>query len=246
VKPSRWQILFGTALIGLSAFVYILQIQIFKTPRDTFFYLFQDLAFVPISVLMVTVIIDQVLRIREKRALLKKMNMVIGAFFSDVGSDLLRLLSAFDTNYEDTRKMLVVTMEWSGSEFSSAEKSLRGYEYGIDSRNVDLAEVKNFLIGKRRFLLGLLENPNLLEHETFTDMLWAVFHFAEELNHRKDTKQLPASDLKHLSGDIRRAYVLLISEWLSYMKHLKNDYPYLFSLAVRTNPFNPEASVEVK
>jgi hypothetical protein len=26
------------------------------------------------------------------------------------------------------------------------------------------------------------------------------------------------------------------------MKHLKEDYPYLFSLAVRTNPFNPDAS----
>jgi hypothetical protein len=30
------------------------------------------------------------------------------------------------------------------------------------------------------------------------------------------------------------------------MEHLKNDYPYLFSLAVRTNPFDPNASVEVK
>jgi hypothetical protein len=30
------------------------------------------------------------------------------------------------------------------------------------------------------------------------------------------------------------------------MKHLKADYPYLFSLAVRTNPFDANASVEVK
>ena len=106
--------------------------------------------------------------------------------------------------------------------------------------------MKDFLNRKEAFLLRLLENPNLLEHETFTDLLWAVFHFTEELDSRTDTKQLPVSDLKHLSGDIKRAYVLLISEWLSYMKHLKTDYPYLFSLAVRTNPFNPEASVEVK
>lgn len=26
------------------------------------------------------------------------------------------------------------------------------------------------------------------------------------------------------------------------MKHLKESYPYLFSLAVRTNPFDPAAS----
>jgi len=30
-----------------------------------------------------------------------------------------------------------------------------------------------------------------------------------------------------------------------YMQHLKNDYPYLFSLAVRMNPMNPEAHAEI-
>ena len=39
---------------------------------------------------------------------------------------------------------------------------------------------------------------------------------------------------------------MLIIEWLAYMKHLKESYPYLFSLAVRTNPFDPAASPEVK
>jgi hypothetical protein len=29
------------------------------------------------------------------------------------------------------------------------------------------------------------------------------------------------------------------------MQHLKTDYLYLFSLAVRTNPFDPDARVEV-
>jgi hypothetical protein len=49
-----------------------------------------------------------------------------------------------------------------------------------------------------------------------------------------------------LNVDIKRVYQLLVREWLSHMEHLKSDYPYLFSLAVRTNPFNPEASAEVK
>jgi len=48
-----------------------------------------------------------------------------------------------------------------------------------------------------------------------------------------------------LLGDVRRAYGLLASEWLSYMKHLRDNYPYLFSLAMRTNPFDPQASPEV-
>jgi hypothetical protein len=29
------------------------------------------------------------------------------------------------------------------------------------------------------------------------------------------------------------------------MKHLRDNYPYLFSLAMRTNPFDPHTSTEV-
>jgi hypothetical protein len=246
MKHLKWQIFFGISLVSLSALVYLVQIEIFKTPRDTFFYIFQDLAFVPISVLMVTLIIDQVLRIREKRALLKKMNMVIGAFFSEVGTDLLKLFAHFDLHYETLSRNLIISDKWSEQDFSQIKKQLKGFDYRLDSKKGDLEVLKSFLIGKRNFLLGLLENPNLLEHESFTDLLWAVFHLTEELNCRADTRGLPDADYKHLSGDIRRAYVLLISEWLSYMKHLKVDYPYLFSLAVRTNPFDPDALPEVK
>lgn len=45
MKPSHWQIIFRTSLIALSGLVYIVQIGIFKAPRDTFFYLFRDLAY---------------------------------------------------------------------------------------------------------------------------------------------------------------------------------------------------------
>lgn len=246
MKSLKWQILFGISLIALSAVVYFIQIQIFQTPRSTFFYFFQDIAFVPISVLMVTLIIDQVLRIREKRSLLKKMNMVIGAFFSEVGTDLLKLIALFDLHYETLSRNLIITDRWSEQDFSRIIKQLKDFDYTLDSKKGNLEVLKSFLTGKRNFLLRLLENPNLLEHESFTNLLWAVFHLTEELNFRADTRGLPDTDYKHLSGDIRRAYILLISEWLSYMKHLKVDYPYLFSLAVRTNPFDPDALPEVK
>jgi len=39
---------------------------------------------------------------------------------------------------------------------------------------------------------------------------------------------------------------LLVHQWLDYMKHLKDNYPYLFSLAMRANPFDQDASPIVK
>ena len=101
------------------------------------------------------------------------------------------------------------------------------------------------MIDKRSFLLVLLENPSLLEHETFTELLRAVFHLTEELEQRNDLKYLPRADYEHLELDIERAYKLLINEWLQYMEYLMIEYPYLFSLAIRTNPFDPNAKVEI-
>jgi hypothetical protein len=246
MKHIKWQTTLGISLVALSVCIYFIQIEIFRTPRDTFFYLFQDRAFVPISVLVDTLIIDKLLRIREKRALLKKMNMVIGAFFSEVGTTLLKSFANFDLHYDKIRRNLVITSDWSEQDFSNVSKQLREYDYEVYSKKGDLEDLKHFLMGKRDFLLGLLENPNLLEHESFTDVLWAVFHLTEELASRADVRGLPDTDYNHLSGDIKRAYISLVSEWVIYMKHLKVDYPYLFSLAVRTNPFNPDASPEVR
>jgi hypothetical protein len=120
------------------------------------------------------------------------------------------------------------------------------YDCRIVSQRGNLEELRAFLVAKRDFLLRLLENPNLLEHESFTELLWAVLHLAEELSYRDDVKQLPESDYAHLSSDIKRAYTLLLREWLGYMQHLRSDYPYLFSLALRMNPFDPNASPEVR
>lgn len=88
--------------------------------------------------------------------------------------------------------------------------------------------------------------PNLLEHESFTELLRAVCHLTQELSHRKDLIELPDTDYEHLAGDIKRAYVLLVHEWVDYMKYLKDNYPYFFSLAMRTNPFDQDASPIVK
>jgi hypothetical protein len=246
MKRLRGQILLGVALIAMSAVLFVLQIRIFHDERDTFFYLFQDLAFVPIQVLLVTVIVDQVLRIRAKIAMLNKLNMVIGTFFSEVGTRLLRLFSGFDHHYDDIRRNLVVAKDWTDLKFSKVAKEVGSYNYRLDYKRRDLNELKTFLAAKRGFLLRLLENQNLLEHETFTDLLWAVFHLTEELEARENLAQLSKPDGEHIAGDMRRAYGSLIVEWLAYMKHLKNEYPYLFSLALRTNPFDPDVSVAVK
>lgn len=246
MKRLSWQTRLGLGLILLSGLIYSIHYMIFRDIRHIFIYLTGDIAFLPIEVLFVTLIISQLLSRREKRIRLEKMNMVIGTFFSGVGIKLLRYFSDFDPSLEEIRNNLIVTDKWTEKEFSNISKRLRSYDYKVDIYRVDLGVLKNFLMGEMKFLMRLLENPNLLEHETFTELLRAVFHLAEELAARENVKNLPEADYQHLAGDIKRAYSLLVYEWLNYMKYLKNNYPYLFSLAMRTNPFDQNATPEIK
>jgi hypothetical protein len=245
-KHFRWQIIFAASLICLSAILYFIHYAIYRDAHHIFLYLIGDIAFVPIEVLLVTVIINQVLSAREKNARMQKLNMVIGAFFSELGTKLLAHLSDWDPHLDSIRKELMVTGDWSPDNFSAVSKRLRRYGYGIDIQRVDLEGLRKFLGVKIDFLLRLLENPTLLEHESFTDLLWAVFHLAEELGAREKLGALPQSDYEHLAGDMKRIYGLLVHEWLNYMEHLKSNFPYLFSLAIRTNPFDQEASPIVR
>ena len=241
-----WQILLGLSLIALSALGYFIHYFIFRDTHHIFIYLIGDIAFVFLEVLLVTLILHQLLRYREKKAMLNKLNMVIWAFFSEVGGELLKIFINFDTKSSEITQDLIITNESFEKEFSKICKTIENHTYNIDSKRGDLKNIRNFLKEKRQFLLNLLENPNLLEHESFTNLLWAVFHLTEELTLRGSLNGLQKTDCKHLAGDMKRAYHLLILEWLDYMKHLKVNYPYLFSLAVRTNPFDANASVEVR
>jgi hypothetical protein len=246
VKRERWYVLFGAALVVSSVLLYLLHYAVFRDAHHIYIYLLGDIAFLPLEVLLVTLVVDILLSSRDKRASLKKMNMVIGAFFSEVGTALLRDLSRFDAEANEKRSVFAQCGAWKDADFTQVRQELHDMSFGCESRAGDLEPVRGFLVGERDFMVRLLENPMLLEHESFTDLLWAVFHLTEELASRPTLAGLPDPDLDHLSGDMGRAYGLLAGQWLDYMRHLESAYPYLFSLAVRLNPFNPDAEAMIR
>jgi len=245
MKNKRWYISLGIILIATSAILYFLQIHLFHKIEDTEFYFLQDLAFVPLQVFLVVLILDRWLRRKEKEDLLSKLNMIIGVFFSEVGTELLSRFITFEQKPETLIQYMRVDKSWKNQDFSNAQNAIDAYHFDITVTPDSLSSLRDFLHAQRDTMLRLLENPNLLEHDTFTDLLWAIFHLTEELIFRPDFNNLPETDIAHLKGDIVRAFKLLCIEWLAYMNHLQKDYPYLFSLALRRNPFNNESSVIV-
>ena len=238
-----WKAQLIAVLIGLSLAFYALHYLIFHDLRHIAIYLISDIAFMFLNVLVVVLLIEGLLEQREKKAILEKMNMVIGTFFSEVGLELLRRFAVFVENPDKLSPSVSIEPQWTPRDFENARQAARGFSYAIRPDPAQLAELRRLLTAKYPFLLRLLENPNLLEHASFTDLLWAVFHLAEELSYRGERlDSLPANDYLHLAGDLKRAYSQIVSEWIAYVEHLKGTYPFLYSLAVRINPLSPHPS----
>jgi len=111
-KDKIYRITFGVSLIILAFLVYLLHWLIFRDFRHILLYLIGDIAFLFIQVLLVTMIIEQFLNERERRSKFQKLNMVIGAFFSEVGTPLLRYFMEFDKKTETLQKQLSVDDNW--------------------------------------------------------------------------------------------------------------------------------------
>lgn len=178
---------------------------------------------------------------RDSQNRMRKVNMVLGVFFSEAGNHLLRLFSRHQEGNGELHRELEITPLWTREQFNAARKRISAAGLRVRSGQIDLSELNAFLRCKRDFFVGLMENPVLVEHEGFSEALLAVFHLQDELQSRNDLTVLPETDRQHLTGDMTRAYGQLVDQWLVYLAHLKEQYPYIFSLAVRNNPFNPEA-----
>ncbi len=243
MDDRKWTFYLAAGLVALSAALYALHFAIYQDFHHIGIYFLGELAFLPIEVLLVTLILHQLLERRARQVKLEKMNMVIGTFFSTIGTEILTLFSDHDPRMPEFRERMVISEKWSPDDFARVQVDLSRYTCDITITEIDLPALRSFLVKNEDFMIRLLENPFLLEHESFTELLQAIFHLTDELKHRNDLIALPESDLRHLSGDVCRAYQLLIRQWLQYVLYLKENYPYLFSLALRTNPFDEKASV---
>jgi hypothetical protein len=244
-EDTRWKLLVAIGLVTLSLALYTVHFLIFQNAQHILIYLVGDIAFLPIEVLIVTLIIDGMLESREKQQRMEKLNLVIGTFFSTEGTPLLALLAQADPKLAELRRELVVRDTWTPAQFRDLHAYLIKHPCSVSIDHLDRHTLQEFLFAHEEFVLRIVENPMIFEHESFTGLMLALGHLTEELKARKGLATLPPADRVHLERDANRVYATLIDEWLRYMEYIRGQYPYLFSLAMRTNPFDESATVVV-
>ena len=84
MKRYRDFLMIAALFIALSALIYFIHYLIFGDIHHIFIYMVGDLSFVPLEIFLVILVIERLLNRREKRAMLNKLNMVVGAFYNKV------------------------------------------------------------------------------------------------------------------------------------------------------------------
>lgn len=242
-KQKKEFLIIGTGLIGLSLFLHYVHYLIFRDLHHTLIFLFADIAFIPMEVFFTTLVIDKLLEKREKDHLKDKLSMLIGVFFSELGTDVLSTFVHTDHNAEIIAKEAIVTKEWNKNDFKHLEILVKEYDYKVNINEIDLIALEEKLDAQKDLVINLVTNPMLIEHEEFSDMLMSMLHLREELTSRCSHK-LENYEIMHLEKDINVAYKYLAFEWVQYMKQLKGNYPQLFLKALIMNPFDKRSLKE--
>lgn len=250
-KRLSWKVKFSIVMVLLIIIIYGSNYLVLGDAEHIISYVWTHLGFIPVDILLVAFLLDEIIEKKEKEAMLEKLDMLMSTFFSEVGNDLISQLSSVNKYTANTENLKLIK-NWDDKDYDAklAELKSTSIDFQADvpeeEREEFLENLRVFLASKREFIINLMTNPNLLEKEEFTGLITAILHLDEELEHRKDLALVQDADFGHLNGDMQRVYGKLVYEWVYYLKYLNKHYPYMIALIVRTNPFDADADVYVK
>lgn len=214
-------------LFAVSAVIYLLQILFFHDPHDTFFYIFQDMAFLPISIAIATIAVGAILDRRERREKLQGTRMLRSTFFTGIGAEILLELN--DCAEPSCGNLLYSPAD--EAEVRSRQKTISEMEYTVSLNEAVYESVKKKLTDNQTNLFVLAANENLMAEENFTKLLWGLFHLIDEFRLRGSWENLQASDIEHLDEDFAKVYRLLLINSVDNAWWLKNTYPNFYGTA---------------
>ena len=101
---KRWKIKFSIIMVILIIIIYGSNYLVLGDPEHIISYIWTHLGFIPVDILVVAFILDEIIEKKEKEAMLEKLDMLMSTFFSEVGNELISQLSA-PTNTQPVLKI---------------------------------------------------------------------------------------------------------------------------------------------
>lgn len=217
-------------LIIISAVIYGAQILIFHQVETTEFYLLQDLAFMPITIAIATIVVGQLMDKHEKEERLEKTKMLTSIFFTEIGAKLINILLPVTQIDGDVRAIIVRGLG-EEDDADAIRQIITDAPIAVHINKNVFNAAKEHIFSHQTDLMIISSNPLLLEHECFTRMLWGVFHLIDEFRLRGDYDKLNEDDIDHYNDDFSKVLRLTLVNWVGNDQYLAATYPNFYATA---------------
>ena len=224
-------------LICTSAALYVLHYLIFRDLHHIGIFFLHDLAGMPLEVILVTLFFDRIIEKAHEEENQSKLSIIETLFFNESGGNMLRYLSAFDTNFPQLAEILRVSMDWKSADYQNAKVRVKGYSFHLDVDKVDFFGLHYHLDERHAYYRNILENPALTQSSEFTEMVMKIYLIWEELDCRTDLYNLDPEEKHYLGELLTEIYEELVEYWLdNAYNHSIHNRPRLRRL-IETSPF---------
>ena len=101
-SERNWKIKFAIIMFVLAVVIFLARYLIFGDGEEIIAYLWKHIGFIPIDILIVAFLLEGIMGKKEHEAILEKIDMLMGTFFSELGYDLIREFSKVNVNKVNT------------------------------------------------------------------------------------------------------------------------------------------------
>ena len=125
----------GTILIGLSIVLHMLHFVVFKDLHHIMIFLVADIAFIPLEVFFVSIVLERIIEKRDRDQVMRKLSMLVGLFYQEIGNQLLNILVSADQMDKDINN-IEVNFTWTEDEYFKLANKIKNHKYEVKREQV--------------------------------------------------------------------------------------------------------------
>lgn len=236
IKRITENILFITIWLLISTIIYFFHYIIFGDLRQTLSGIILSLGYVPIGIIYQELIVDKILDKKQKLNSIEKINVIIGAFYNEVGNSLINILSKGDKKIDIVREEINVNSNWSNEKFQNLIELLKVNTCEIDINKIDIRKIVKLLNHKDTLIINLMINQNIKEYKGFIQLLIVLIYLRDQLQFVTSMESVDDFKYKTIKEEVCKSYNILLIQWVLYIKELKDiDYD-LFLKVINNSP----------
>ena len=159
---KRWKIKFSLLMVVLIIIIYGSNYLVLGDAEHIISYIWTHLGFIPVDILVVAFLLDEIIERKEKEAMLEKLDMLMSTFFSEVGNEMINQLSHAN-KYKASTENLKSIKNWDEKDYDLKLEELKNtsidFQADISPENREefLENLRNLLVDKREFIINLIK-----------------------------------------------------------------------------------------